>query len=595
MSISSIEEDEEKELIIFDNLEILYFEDSGSILKEAVCEININKNHKKKIIIKMNNTINNSQSSQSEKLVNDEDNEVNNGSEESSINIDNEKKAKSQKLKEISKVKYNLFLGITKDCQPSYDKFDDVMDGSDLIGQRLIIQDIELSNNGINFQPKKYIFIGYKIAPIFPLENNKQIILSNDANKKVMILNDKKLVSSEDFKLNDIINEKIKKINDTNSQNNETFSSISENNNSLNHNKSVNKNTSKNKEKLSKNKSNISSVYGVSSQFNNSSETEPDQGYVFYDEIEKGKKFTKYSYTKIYKKEIDGIFEIHEEIKLNKGIIELKFDKDKNFDNLNEEYDTNNDLNAHILIKNFTETSIPKDAPFILEVKSSFQLVEVLKQIRKASKFIENFINNKRQLPRYIIGILCSYIKKDVERDFKTLNSNYYGYNDHDTLNGVSLYEHIKKIINNNKIKFVIAVIKDGYIKKCDLLHDDFKIPEFHRVNVDLMYKELKGIELLDTLGEEEREKKQNEIKAKVNKIKDKFKALDKSINTVSENSGLQFKVMKMENDIKEKDDKINQLEKKMADLMREIEILKKQNNFSKEGKDNEKDKRKTP
>ena len=91
MSISSIEEDEEKELIIFDNLEILYFEDSGSILKEAVCEININKNHKKKIIIKMNNTINNSQSSQSEKLVNDEDNEVNNGSEESSINIDNEK------------------------------------------------------------------------------------------------------------------------------------------------------------------------------------------------------------------------------------------------------------------------------------------------------------------------------------------------------------------------------------------------------------------------------------------------------------------------------------------------------------------------
>jgi hypothetical protein len=316
---------------------------------------------------------------------------------------------------------------------------------------------------------------------------------------------------------------------------------------------------------------------------------------VFYDEIEKGKKFTKYTYIKIYKKEIDGIFEIHEEIKLNKGIIELKFDKDKNFDNLNEEYDTNNDLNAHILIKNFTETSIPKDAPFILEVKSSFQLVEVLKQIRKASKFIENFINNKRQLPRYIIGILCSYIKKDVERDFKALNSNYYGYNDHDTLNGVSLYEHIKKIINNNKIKFVIAVIKDGYIKKCDLLHDDFKIPEFHRVNVDLMYKELKGIELLDTLGEEEREKKQNEIKAKVNKIKDKFKALDKSINTVSENSGLQFKVMKMENDIKEKDDKINQLEKKMADLMREIEILKKQNNFSKEGKDNEKDKRKTP
>ena len=159
MSISSIEEDEEKELIIFDNLEILYFEDSGSILKEAVCEININKNHKKKIIIKMNNTINNSQSSQSEKLVNDEDNEINNGSEESSINIDNEKKAKSQKFKEISKVKYNLFLGITKDCQPSYDKFDDVMDGSDLIGQRLIIQDIELSNNGINFQPKKYIFI----------------------------------------------------------------------------------------------------------------------------------------------------------------------------------------------------------------------------------------------------------------------------------------------------------------------------------------------------------------------------------------------------------------------------------------------------
>ena len=55
----------------------------------------------------MNNTINNSQSSQSEKLVNDEDNEVNNGSEESAINIDNEKKA-------LSSIAFAQLFGVSR-------------------------------------------------------------------------------------------------------------------------------------------------------------------------------------------------------------------------------------------------------------------------------------------------------------------------------------------------------------------------------------------------------------------------------------------------------------------------------------------------
>ena len=50
MSVSSIEE--EKELINFDNLEILHLNSSGSIIKEAICEININNNQKKKLQLK---------------------------------------------------------------------------------------------------------------------------------------------------------------------------------------------------------------------------------------------------------------------------------------------------------------------------------------------------------------------------------------------------------------------------------------------------------------------------------------------------------------------------------------------------------------
>ena len=533
----------------------------------------------------MNNP-NNSESSQSEIISTEKDKH-----DKIKKKINNEKDLKDIKLKEVSEVKYNLFLGFTKDCKPAYDKYDALV-GSELSGHRLIIQDIEITENELNYKPKKFVFIPLKKDRIFPLENNGEISFSIEG-KKIMKLNGKPLVSSADFIKKGSIYEKFQKMNDTNSKNNETFSNKTENNNSINLNKPENKSTSKKEESLSKFKSNPSSIYGASSKINNSSETEGDIGYVFYDEIEKDKKYTRYSYYEKYIKEVDGIFNEHEEIKLNKKIVEIKFDKGKNFDNLNNVYDINNDLKAHILIKNFEEESIPKDVPFFLEVKSSFKLVDVLKQIRKASKFIDNIKKYEYPiLPRYIIGILCSYDEDSVKSNFNILSGKYMGYDSNDVSNDVTLYQHIKRIIDRNNIKFLIATIQNGSINEYNIINNDYGFYPFNRVSLDLMmeqfftndkFKELKEMKQLE------------EIK---NKINDRFKILNASINRESQFKELRIKLMEMTNKISEKDKEIIEKNNKINE--KEKEIIEKDNKISekdkeiieKDNKINEKDKK---
>ena len=597
MSVSSIEEEEE--LINFDNLEILHLNSSGSVIKEAICEININNNQKKKITIKMNNP-NYSESSQSEIISTEKDK-----NDKIKKKLNNEKDPKNIKLKEVSEVKYNLFLGFTKDCKPAYDKYDALV-GSELSGHRLIIQDIEITENELNYKPKKFVFIPLKKDRIFPLENNGEISFSIEG-KKIMKLNGKPLVSSADFIKKGSIYEKFQKMNDTNSKNNETFSNKTENNNSINLNKPENKSTSKKEESLSKFKSNPSSIYGASSKINNSSETEADIGNVFYDEIEKDKKYTRYSYYEKYVKEVDGIFNEHEEIKLNKKIVEIKFDKGKNFDNLNNVYDIDNDLKAHILIKNFEEESIPKDVPFFLEVKSSFKLVDVLKQIRKASKFIDNIKKYEYPiLPRYIIGILCSYDEDAVKSNFNILSGKYMGYDSNDVSNDVTLYQHIKRIIDRNNIKFLIATIQNGSINEYNIINNDYGFYPFNRVSLDLMMEQFFTNDKFKELKEM---KQLGEIK---NKINDRFKILNASINRESQFKELRIKLMEMTNKISEKDkeiieknNKINEKEKEIIEKDNKIsekdkEIIEKDNKISekekeiieKDNKINEKDKK---
>ena len=540
MSVSSIEE--EKEVVIFDNLEILNLSFSGSRIKEAICEKKIYNTQNKLITIKMSNII------------------ISENSENKISSNDTDKKA--VRLKEVSEIKYNLFLGFSKECKPASDKYNNIISENELKGQRLIIQDIEISENQIYFKPKKFVFIPEKINPEFPLENNEKIIISDEGNKKIMKLNDKKLLSSEEFTLKGIIEEELQKIKDANSKNNEISSNISGKTDSLNFNNSEidknnekkdDKSTSKKNENLLKFKSNPSSIYETSSKGNDSSEIEGNVGFVFYNEIEKDKKFTKYSYKKDYFKEVDGVYCEHDEIKLNAK--ELEFDLETNYDKIINKYNIDNDLKAHILIKNFNEDSIPKNAPFFLEIKSGFSLTVILKQIKKASKFINNIKKYNGNLPKYIIGILCSLNKKSLKKNIRILKSIYKGSDTKEASEKISVYEHINRIINKNNIKFVIAVIKNGYINEWNLLKDDYEILPFKRVNLKVMFKGLNSLDLSIDLNKLD---KKDEIKKKIKEMKRTFENIYKSINLKKGSDLTKYEEIQMENKIKEKDNEIN-------------------------------------
>ena len=432
---------EDKETIIFDNLDIIDINESESELNEFqyICDIN---NNQKSNSIKMIKT-KASKGSKNSKSKNKEEN----------------------KLEEIHEVKYNLFLALTKKCIPAKNEFEGILEDKYFKAKRLMIQDIKLSDGKINYGKKKYVFIPKKENPNFEFEGNIIKVIKNDKSgiKDVkMYLNDNLLIDEEEFKkqcINHNIN--ISKDNEI-SKNNEKSSNTSESNND-----SVLSNKTDKKSKNSKK--------------DNSSENEGINGYIFYYKIE-NEQFIKYAYYEDFQKEVDGVYCQHEEIQLNKKEIQLE---SKIYENLNNNYDNKNDLKAHIIIKNFEEESIPKNAPIILEIKKSFELFRILNQIKKASKIVKYLKKTNIVLPKYFIGVLCSFNEPNVMGQLNQLNENY-----NDTNNSVLF--HINEIIKGNEIKFLIAVIKDGKINNYELGKQDFDFnPLLKRVDIKFMSQKL--------------------------------------------------------------------------------------------------------
>ena len=485
MSILSI--DEEKEQITFDNLQILDLIESGSIIKEAVCAINIYSPQKKIITIKMSQF---------------------NNSSRNSIQISHKSKTeKSQKNKqnaeEINEIKYNIFLALTKNCIPAYNEFRGVIENRYLKGKRLIIQDIEIPEFEACFKPKKFIFIPRKNMPEFVTDNGTVIF-----EQKNLKLNGKDLIPANDFSIDDIINEKIHACSKTNEDSSNIFSN--ENNKII---ERINDTNTSKKNEIMTNKSmlSVSSSIKDSSRINNSSEKEGGSGFVFYNEIDKYKKYTKYSYYEDFEKEVDGIYILHDEIGLIHGKKGLQFDNNNIFQYILDNYNIKNSLFASIIIKNFDEATIPKNVPFFLEVKGAFDLSSILRQIKKISKFVHNMKNYNVKLPEYCIGILCSFDRNYIERQFANLNTKYNGSNINDIKEGVSSYKHILRIIEENGIKFVIAAIANNQINGYNLGLKDFEVDKSYRkVELEYLYKKIKGVEIIPEQGL----KKINEIKA---------------------------------------------------------------------------------
>ena len=136
--MSDFSDEEEKELINFENLEILDLFEHYSEIYAAEC-IDINSGKIKNILIKMN---------ESKKNFDDKSNSTYSKNQNSNPNKE-----------EISELKYSLYLGLIRDCVPEIKKCAKIMKSRDLIGHRVIIQPIEIREEQKHFLQKKYIFI----------------------------------------------------------------------------------------------------------------------------------------------------------------------------------------------------------------------------------------------------------------------------------------------------------------------------------------------------------------------------------------------------------------------------------------------------
>ena len=637
MSIASSLEVQEE--ISFENLDILELIESGSVIKEALCSFNLNNNEKKIISIKM--------STANEKI------------EYKKLLV---KRIENELREEISEIKYNLFLSFTKNCVPEFDKFPDVIEGKDLSGKRLIIQNIEINKNVPRVISKKYIFIPRTFGTFECELEDKKIKIEG----KQAFVNGKELNQDIEPHILSIINKEYPNINDENvsiSKNSSTKLNNSVGNKPINidnvqqsskincpkENKSI-------KTKKTK-KTKKSEITLASSKINTLSENEGNNGLMFFDEIKKNEKYVKYTYKAEYKKEIDGIFINHDKIKLIQGKREFGFkytetndntinnkaytnninintninkdianntniipiiNKDDtnnininintdesningntnikastiNVDNnnnsnkennedpiykqLKSEYNTKNDLNAHIIIKNFEEDSIPKDAPFILEIKASFNLRDILRQIKESSKFIHNFKKYGKALPCYLIGILCSFDNDTVKREYDFLNGLYDGRYDDDLKNKVTCFQHIQKIINDNKIKYVIACIKDAKIGDCELGKEDYEIYPNIRLNIQEMYKRLKSNKIVNL--------PESDDKTIIKLVEDKFIKIYETINypkeagiTQKEYDELKAKVQKLLQENQENSKKLRMKEEIERQLLQQKEKMDQQ------------------
>jgi len=591
-------EEEENELVNFENLEILDLFEDDSEIESAEC-IDINSDKKKIILIKMRNI----------EKTND------------SSNKKNSNKSKSQKKdddkEEIHEVKYNLYLGLFRDCVPAIEECKEIIKNRNLVGQRVIIQKVEMNKEQKIFHPKKYIFIppnGNKEL-LFEIEKNKVLKIKKDENITMELgtkdgeefKKEKDLIEFDDITGPDIVNQITTMKNEKSSKNKESPLENSTTINSEYDNQQNKININLDKKDESSESKNSELGIGAKSDNNNSknsnnsklsrldysSENELEQGKLFYDVIENGTKYMKYSYLDSFKKEIDGIYYHHSDINLGIGKKELNLDKYKKYQEFEEDYnsgDNNNDLHGYIIMKNFDETKIPKDTPFIIEIKAGFDFIKLLKQIKKAAKYVNNMKNCSSQLPKYFIGILCSFNKYNVMGQFNQLNTLYNGSDPEDKAKS-KLLKHITKIINLHQINFVIAVIKDGKINGYDLGEEDYDIlfdeKKFTRIELGYMYK---------TINKNPEPNNSNKLNEKIKTVSNNFSKVYKTLN-----KSKTIEIPYLEKI--EKDKKIEELEQKLKNsegtkqnkdiLIKEENKIEEKKNYEEEMKKIEEERKK--
>ena len=135
--------------------------------------------------------------------------------------------------------------------------------------------------------------------------------------------------------------------------------------------------------------------------------------------------------------QIDEFGILKEKIKLCKGEISfedgikhlksyIKDQKDKNDGNKNEINFISNDFKCPIIYKNFQDEIIKQGDSILFEIKSGFALKDVIEQLEKRIKIINNciFVNYEKRPVFYIglVNILSDNIDKEIPNIMKNFN-----------------------------------------------------------------------------------------------------------------------------------------------------------------------------
>ena len=369
-----------------------------------------------------------------------------------------------QKLEQIDDIKINLFFILKLKCDYN-NQYKNILFKRYIKTKRLVIQKYTIEDKKITFGPKEYSFIpvNNKDGDIFKYKGKEiQFIAKGDKGKKDYIKIDNKEIMTEK------IFQKKYNLDNLYEEEKEYKKALNKSNKS----DKIDLNTDKKKdnpleikdEKISSNKIDNKALSQLTPELNSNysrlSETSDKEidGPKFFDEN------YRYIY-KCYSKEIDGLYYTH-------PLINLYSNEKKDIIPslnllLNGAYDNKNDLQSNIILKNFDSDKI--DGPFFLEVKKSLaELTKLLIQIKEISKIAQNIY--PVQLPKYVIGIICSYNENQINTQIGNLNKEYKKNSDEKFL------EHAMKIINNSGMNVLISVIKDESIMDYPLGIDDFRI-----------------------------------------------------------------------------------------------------------------------
>ena len=500
---------------------------------------------------------------------------------------------------QISEVKYNIFMKIFNECKFDETKYSSVIRAKDRSFnlRRLVVQDFNIiENNGkkkISPGEKNYSFIPIDEDSarncLFYLGKNVINVAYSDENIKSLIINNVKI---KDFcknyfeqKYNIEVTRKIK------SQGGKSKKSQIENNKIDNNNnrKAVSlENNIKNDIQNFNQKYNINKNKLISSNDSYKEEYSGDSLYVKCDNENNNdsQKLKRYYFLAKYEKKVDGIFTSHKDINLN---IKNKV----NFPDFQKDfiYNCKNDLEGHIIFKNFESDKILANEPIILEIKSDFSLFDLMSQIKQTSKIINNTSKEKISisLPRYVIGILCNYDANSATREMAKLNIPYFNDKEKNEL------EHAINIIDKNKINVVICVIKgeiNGYsLEKEDYENESVEIK--YRVDLSYMYKKIKGIDI--------DEEKLKELRNELNEYRsissekmfyltlsqEEYFKIKKNLENTQNSTTIQSpNIMQKENDeksskslsLKDATQKISELENKNSELENKNSELKNKN-----------------